>query len=370
MATDTTDTTTTTDMSPLLRMVSTTASDYWNDSCAVAELEYAVANGAVGATSNPSIVGEVMKKEWEVWQPRVLAIRDEHPTWTDVEITWRTIEEMAARGAKVLEPIWVREAGRKGRLSIQTNPTFFRDPQRMLEQGRYFHTLAPNMQVKFPATNAGLRALEDATYHGVSINATVNFTLPQALAVGEAVERALRRREAEGLDVAHMSPVCTLMIGRLDDWMKAICERDDIIVDPAAPNWAGIAVLKKAYRIFHERGYRARLLAAAYRHHLHWSELIGGDIVMTMPFQWQKRFNASAVEVRPRFDDPVEPRYVDELYARIPDFRRAYDEDGLTAAEFDTYGATVRTLRSFIASYWDLVRTIDEILLPNPDLRR
>src|SRR3990172_7791243 len=101
---------------------------------------------------------------------------------------------MAARGAKVLEPIWVREAGRKGRLSIQTNPTFFRDPQRMLEQGRYFHTLAPNMQVKFPATNAGLRALEDATYHGVSINATVNFTLPQALAVGEAVERALRRR--------------------------------------------------------------------------------------------------------------------------------------------------------------------------------
>ena len=139
---------------------------------------------------------------------------------------------------------------------------------------------------------------------------------------------------------------------------------------PDAPNWAGIAVLKKAYLIFHERGYRARLLAAAYRHHLHWSELIGGDIVMTMPFQWQKRFNASAVEVRPRFHDPVEPRYVEELYARIPDFRRAYDEDGLPAAEFDTYGATVRTLRSFIASYWDLVKTIDEILLPNPDLRR
>ena len=55
---------------------------------------------------------------------------------------------------------------------------------------------------------------------------------------------------------------------------------------------------------------------------------------------------------------------------RIPDFRRAYDDDGLTAAEFDTYGATVRTLRNFIAAYWDLVRTIDDILLPNPDLRR
>src|SRR6202162_5942342 len=97
------DATTTAAMSPLLRMVSTTTSDYWNDSCAQAELEYAVANGAVGATSNPSIVGEVMKKEWAVWQPRVGEIAAEHPSWSDVEITWRLIEEMAVRGARVLE---------------------------------------------------------------------------------------------------------------------------------------------------------------------------------------------------------------------------------------------------------------------------
>ena len=37
--------------------------DYWNDSCAIAELAYAVERGATGATSNPVIVGEVMKKE-------------------------------------------------------------------------------------------------------------------------------------------------------------------------------------------------------------------------------------------------------------------------------------------------------------------
>jgi transaldolase len=357
-------------MSPLQRMVSTTASDFWNDSCAVAELDYAVANGGVGATSNPSIVAEVMKKEWDVWAPRVRAIRDEHPAWTDLDITWWTIEEMAARGARVLQPIWEREAGRKGRLSIQTNPTYFADADRMLEQALHFDTLAPNMQVKFPATSAGLRGIEEATYRGVSINATVSFTLPQALAVGAAVERALRRREAEGQDVTHMSPVCTLMVGRLDDWMKAVCERDDIVVDPAAPNWAGLAVFKKAYRIFQERGYRTRLLAAAYRHRLHWSELIGGDLVMTMTAQWQRRFNASTMDVRPRFDEPVPGAYVDELYALIPDFRRAYDEDGLAVADFDDYGATVRTLRAFIGSYWDLVRSIDDLLLPNPDLKR
>ena len=354
---------------PLARMARTTPTEYWNDSCAVAELEYAVANGAVGATSNPTIVGEVLRKELDTWGPRIRQIREERPTATDVEITWQVNEEMAVRGAAVLQPIFVREAGRKGRLSIQTNPTFHRDPERMLDQGRHFAALAPNLQVKFPATSAGLRAIEAATFDGISINATVSFTVPQALAVGEAVERGLARREAAGLDVSRMSPVCTVMIGRLDDWMKAICERDDIVVDPAAPNWAGIAVFKRVATIYAERGYRTRPLAAAYRHRLHWTELIGGDVTLTMPFQWQRRFNASTAEITPRFAEPVPAAYVDELLARIPDFGRAYEPDGLTVAEFDDFGATVRTLRSFIASYWDLVRAVDEILLPNPDAR-
>jgi transaldolase len=354
---------------PLAVMAGTTPTEYWNDSCSVDELGYAVARGAVGATSNPTIVGEVLRKEIDTWRPRILEIRAEEPTVTDVEITWRVIEEMALRGAAILAPIHARSAGRRGRLSIQTNPTFHADSARMLEQGRRFAGLAPNMQVKFPATAAGLGAIEKATAEGISINATVSFTLPQALAVGAAVERGLDRRAEAGEDVATMSPVCTIMVGRLDDWMKAICERDDITVDPAAPDWAGIAVFKRAAAMYRERGYRTRLLAAAYRNHRHWSELIGGDVSMTIPYAWQRRFNASHVEVRPRFDDPVPLVHLDELLARIPDFARAYEPDGLAVTEFETYGASVRTLRGFIASYWDLVRTIDDIILPNPDLR-
>jgi Transaldolase len=355
--------------SPLATMARTTPTEYWNDSCAIAELEYAVARGAVGATSNPTIVGEVLKKELAVWGPRIRQIAVERPTATDVEITWQVVEEMAARGAAILEPVHRRTGGRRGRLSIQTNPTFFRDAERMLEQGRRFAGLAPNMQVKFPATAAGLVAIEEATFLGLSINATVSFTVPQALAVGAAVERGLVRRESTGLDVATMSPVCTLMIGRLDDWMKAIVERDDLTIDPAAPNWAGIAVFKRVAAIYRERGWRTRPLAAAYRHVLHWTELIGGNVSLTMPYQWQRRFNASPVEIRPRFDEPVPAACVEELLERIPDFRRAFEPDGLAVEEFDTFGATVRTLRGFIASYWDLVRSIDEVLLPNPDTR-
>jgi transaldolase len=355
--------------SPLARMASSTPTEYWNDSCALAELEYAIARGAVGATSNPTIVGEVLKKEADVWVPRIREIAREKPRATDVDITWQVVEEMAVRGAATLQPIYRREHGRKGRLSIQTNPTLFRDPEKMLEQGRRFDSLAPNMQVKFPATAAGLAAIEEATALGISINATVSFTVPQALAVGAAVERGLSRREQAGEDVAGMSPVCTVMIGRLDDWMKAIAERDDIALDPSAANWAGIAVFKRVAKLYRERGYRTRPLAAAYRHRLHWTELVGGDVTLTMPHQWQRRFNALAIDLQDRFDDPVPAGYVDELLARIPDFERAYEPDGMAIEAFDDYGATVRTLRTFIASYWDLVRAVDEIMLPNPDVR-
>ncbi len=354
--------------SPLQRTASDFPTQYWNNSCNAAELSYAIDNGAVGATSNPTIVGTVMKQEYDLWAPRVREIVALHPDWTDQQVTWQVIEEMAIRGWKMLETIYDQNRGQCGRLSIQTNPTYNVSVERMLEQARHFQGLATNVQIKFPTTAAGVQAMEQATSEGISINATVSFTVAQALAIGAAVERGLVRREAEGHDTSWMAPVCTIMIGRTDDWVKKSCDRDGIIVDPAAPDWAGIAVFKRAAAIYAERGYRTRLLAAAYRHHLHWSELIGGDISMTIPAAWQRRFNASSVEVRDRWNDPVPQTYVDQLLERVPEFQKAYEPDGLSIAEFDGYGATRRTLRAFVASYWELVRAIDELMIPDPDI--
>jgi transaldolase len=352
---------------PLYETSATSDTDYWNDSCSIEELTYAIERGAVGATSNPTIVGEVLKKEMHLWRERISEIVAENPTWTEDEVTWKLNEEMAIRGAELLLPVFEREHGKKGRLSIQTNPKFYRDAARITEQAIHFNTLARNMQVKIPATHAGMQAVEDATAAGVSINATVSFTVPQAVAVAEAVERGLNRREAAGEDISSMSPVSTMMIGRLDDWMQVLIKRDGVMVDPGCAHWAGIACFKRAYGIFRERGYRARLLAAAYRHHLHWSELIGGDVVLTIPYAWQRLFNDSDIEVVPRMQNPVPERALDELRRNFPDFRRAYEPDGMTPAEFDSYGATVRTLRGFIGSYQDLVAVVREFMLPNPD---
>jgi transaldolase len=354
---------------PLQATAATTATDYWNDSCSKEELAYAIERGAVGATSNPTIVFNVLKKSLPSWRARIQQIAAEHPTWSEVDITWQVIEELAVDAAKLLLPVFEREHGRKGRLSVQTNPALYRNAEAIVDQAVHFNALAPNIQVKIPATAAGIVAVEEATYRGISVNATVCFTVPQALAVAEAVERGLKRRAADGLGTADIWPVCTIMIGRLDDWLQAVAARDAIVTNPGYLYWAGIATIKKAYGLFHQRKYRARLLAAAYRHHLHWSELIGGDIVLTIPYEWQRLFNASDVEVKERFGVPVAPEIVDELYRKFADFRRAYDADGMRVEEFDTYGATVRTLRTFIGSYHDLMGLVRDCMLPNPDLK-
>ncbi len=353
--------------SPLQQTVAIGGNDYWNDSCSVEELRYAVANGAVGATSNPTIVLGVLKKELAAWRGPLQRIIDANPTWTEVEIAWRLIEEMALKAAEVLRPIFEREQGRKGRISMQTNPTFYRNAEAIVAQAMHFHGLAPNIQVKVPVTKAGLTAIEESTFRGVNVNATVCFTVPQSLAVAEAVERGLKRRAVAGQDTACMTPVCTIMIGRLDDWLKVVAKKDDIVLTPGHLDWAGIAVIKKAYGIFQQRRYRTRLLAAAYRHHLHWSELIGGDIVQTIPYEWQVLFNNSDIEVKKRMQNVVDPAVVEELYRKFTDFRRAYDENGMTPEDFDRFGATVRTLRTFIGSYVELLACVRDFMLPDPD---
>jgi len=153
------------------------------------------------------------------------------------------------------------------------------------------------------------------------------------------------------------------MVGRLDDWLKSVVARDGIFIDPSALEWAGVACAKKAYQIFTERCFRSRVLAAAFRNVLQWSELVGGDIVVSPPFKWQQIINSSDYQVVEKIDEPVRQEYLDQLN-RIEDFRRAYDVDGIAVEDFETFGPTVKTLRQFLAADADLDSLVRDIIVP------
>ena len=352
---------------PLDEMAATTPTQYLNDSCSVEELNYAIARGAAGATSNPVIVGNVLKKEMHLWRDRIHQVIRDNPQWSETQVAWKIYEELAVNGARLLMPVHERTGRKLGRLSIQTDPAAFNNAGAIMLQSDHFATLAPNMQVKVPATSAGISTIEELTYRGIIINVTVSFCVPQVLAIAEGIERGLKRRDAEGKDTSTMTPYATMMVGRTDDWMKLLVKRHSIDINPEALEWAGVACFKKAYEICTARGYRAQLLSAAYRNFNHWTEFVGGAVTLTIPHEWQAKFNQSDVQPIARMHEPVRPEIVNALYEKIPDFRRAYDEHGMTVKEFDGFGPVVRTLRSFIEAWHTFVGMIREFMLPNPD---
>ena len=351
--------------SPLLVMTRTTPTVLWNDSADPAELTESMRWGCVGATCNPVIAYSTIKKHPDIWVPRIRAIADRMPTAGEAEIGWQAVKDMTVEAAKLLEPIFEKYAGRNGRVSVQTDPRLHRDKDALVAQAVEFDSLAQNIIVKIPATKTGIAAMEEATYRGVSINATVSFTVPQAVAVGDAIERALIRREAEGLDITRMGPVVTIMGGRLDDWLKKVVARDKITIDPGYLEWAGVAALKRGYEVFTERGFRSRILSAAFRNHMQWSELIGGDLVVSPPFAWQQKFNSSDIEPVSRINKQVDSRILEAL-EKIPDFVRAYELDGMTIDEFADFGSCSTTLRQFLAADADLDALVRDIIVPAP----
>ena len=126
--------------SALLETVATTPTEFWNDSCAAAELEDAISDGATGATSNPVLVLDALRLEPEPWERRIRGVAAAMPTASDAELAWRIAEEMAVRGATLLEPVFerTRRADEVGSRSRSTRPATG-TPRRCSSRRSRFH---------------------------------------------------------------------------------------------------------------------------------------------------------------------------------------------------------------------------------------
>lgn len=331
--------------------------EFWNDSCDLRELADAVEHGAVGATSNPVIVSTVVDAGAETWTPRLHRIEREQPGLSDEALAWRWIDAIAIDASRVLLPVYERTNGAKGFLNVQVDPERAGDAKVMIEQARHIASLAPNIAVKIPLTEEGLIALETLSAEGIRTNATVSFSVSQAVAAAEAMERGMRRARADPT----FTPYVTIMVGRVADHLQEIQRARMVLADPGTADWAGIAVFKKAHRIFREKGFRPILVAAAYRHRRQWSELIGDGLVQSIPHKWWKAFDASDVALTSSIAQPISATTMDELIRLFPEFVRAYEEDGMRPEEFARYGASVATLRQFQSAYRALVERVSQL---------
>ena len=118
----------------LSRMSQMTAlgADWWNDSGVPAELGEAVALGATGGTSNPVIVAQAVKAQPALCNPIIDRLIAENPADTEDDIAWKLIHTLAIEAAAKLRPVYDATRGAKGFLSVQVNPKYYPDRDRMV----------------------------------------------------------------------------------------------------------------------------------------------------------------------------------------------------------------------------------------------
>ena len=254
--------------------------------------------------------------------------------------------------AEQLLPQYEKTGGQTGFVCAQVNPSRAGDREPMLAMARRFNKLAPNIAVKLPATAAGLDVLEDCAAEGITCTLTISYTVPQTIAMAERYRAGLQRARAKGIQPGKCFAV--IMIGRLDDYLREVAHDCCAGVSESDIRQAGLAVTKRAYSIYKQRGYEAVLIVAALRGTHHMTELAGAEVIMSIFPTIQEMLLSPDLPQQERIDADV-PADVIERLSQIPDFVRAYEPDGMKPTEFVTYGVTQRTLSQFIESGWKLM---------------
>ncbi len=331
-------------------VIENTATIWWHDSAEAAELDLGLARGAVGVTTNPYLANLALRKDRLLWAP---AIEEVFAQKLPPEAKAEALTRIAVtRTTEKLLPQYHASQGQKGLVCAQVNPLRAGDRECMLAMANRFHRWAPNIAVKLPATSAGLDVLEDCVAAGITVAATVSFTVPQVVAIAERHRKGVERARANGIEPGKCFAV--IMIGRLDDYLREVAHDNQASISESDIRQAGIAVTKRAYTIYRERGYDAILLVAALRGEYHLTELAGADLVMSIAPAFQELFVTRDLPREERIDVPV-PSDVIERLCTMPEFLRSYEPDGMSVGDFVGFGPTQRTLCQFCEVGWKLM---------------
>ncbi len=333
-------------------VVTNTKTAWWHDSADPAELKLGLDRGATGVTTNPFLSNVALAKNRGAWAPEIESIlaRNLPPEEKAEEF----VRLVVTRAAGMYLPLYERSGGNAGFVCAQVNPSRAGERESMHAMARRFHAWAPNIAVKLPAVAAGLDVLEDCIAQGITVTATVSFTVAQAVSIGERCRAGRKRARNGGIEPGKCFAV--IMIGRLDDYLREVASDNKARANESDVRQSGLAVTKRAYRIYRERAYEAVLLVAALRGPYHLTELAGAELLMSIAPAAQEWFITADYPREQRIDIDISPAVLERL-CTMEEFAKAYEPDGLVPNDFISYGVSQRTLCQFIDAGWKLLET-------------
>lgn len=333
------------------RVFHRTSTEFWINNAKPKEAENAIANGAVGATTNPTYPSKLFSDPPYINKliDQALEESDSHDQIADI-----VYKKAVARLQDLFQPFYEKSNGRYGYVAIQGDPRVNENPDAIIAGAHDYRKMGENIIIKVPATPAGAMAMEELTATGCPTIATLGFSVDQAVYMAEAYQRGLRR--------AKTKPLCyiTLIAGILDEYLKNEAERQGVAIKVEWIKKAGCEASRTAYRVFKERNYEALLLGGGARGPHHFSELVGGAMAITIGWGLAEQLIETDAPVVSRIDTRTSDNVLSELEVKLPDFHKANHEGSLEPEEFQKFGPVASFQESFLAGIDILLNAISK----------
>ncbi len=325
------------------------------------------ADGVSGVTSNPTIFEKAMggTDRYDAAFEEAARAGVDDPR----EVFFRVGEIDIRDACDILKPVYERTEGQDGYVSFELPPDVSDDADGSVEMAKRLHAEIDrdNVLIKVPGTEAGVRAFEELTAAGISVNVTLLFSVGRYDEIAHAYVRGLERRAEAGEPIDRIASVASFFVSRVDTKVDAALEgtgREDLA------GRAGVANAKLAYERFGQifSGERWEALASkganvqrplwastgtknpAYSDTLYVDNLIGPHTVNTMP-------DATLAAAR---DHATASRSVDQ---GLPEAHALMEELGAAGVPFDDIVGVQLVeegVASFAKSFDSLIETIGQ----------
>jgi transaldolase len=171
--------------------------------------------GVSGVTANPTIFAKALEAS-DAYADEVTRRLDRGQ---DPEsVVWDLLVEDVQAAADILRPIFDKEHGGDGFVSIEVSPELAGDTEATIAAARDLRQRCarPNVMVKIPATPAGLPAIQAMIADGANINVTLVFAIERYVKVVDAYLAGLEEFSKKGGDLSRVHSVASFFVSRVD----------------------------------------------------------------------------------------------------------------------------------------------------------
>lgn len=327
-----------------------TPTRFWVNNPSGEEMEWSIATGAINCTTNPAYCSKLIASDPDYLHGVIDETIEE--THDVEEAAVLVYQRTAKRVMDRFRPLYEASGGEYGYVTMQDDPREDQDTEAVVRGVLSNRQLGPNYMAKIPVIGGGMEAIEECVAENVPICATEVFAIAQALEICELYERATQR-------TGNRPPFyLTHITGIFDEYLGKVVKREGIEIEPQVLAQAGCAVARKEYALIKGRGYQTTLLGGGARGTQHFTEMVGGDVHVTINWSTAQEIMDKDTPVVSRIGAKAPQPVIDELAEKLPDFRRAYEEDGLSADEYAEFGPVQLFRNAFLKGWYLLLAEV------------